>query len=96
MVESTETTSRPSIRDETDETTDKPYPPNLEDVPASCEVVYLILENAEGPLTQKELCEKTPRPSGTIKYALGRLRDETDLLEERPSGDGRQSFYSIQ
>ena len=73
-----------------------PYPHELESLPASCEVIWLILANAEEPLTQKQLCEETARPSKTVQYALGRLRDETDLLDERPAGDARQSHYTNQ
>lgn len=76
--------------------TEPPYPHELESLPASCEVVWLILANADEPLTQKELCEETARPTGTVKYALRRLREDTGLLAERPTDDARQSRYMIE
>ena len=73
-----------------------PSPPKeLESLSASCEVVYLVLEKADEPLTQKELCERTVRPPRTVRQALTRLRDDTDLLDERPTQDARQSQYTI-
>ena len=72
-----------------------PYPHELESLPASCEIVWLILEQADEPLTQKELCERTVRPPRTVRQALTRLRDDTDLLDERPTQDARQSQYTI-
>ena len=84
-----------SQHSETNETTDTPYPPELDALPGSCEVVWHVLDRTDEPLTQQEICERTARPSSTVRHALGRLRDETDLLDERPTGDAWQSVYTV-
>ena len=83
-----------SQRNDTD-ANDAPYPPELDELPGSCEIVWNVLEKADEPLTQKKICERTARPSSTVRHALARLRDETDLLDERPTGDARQSVYTV-
>lgn len=84
-----------SQRNEADEATDAPYPPELDALPGSCEVVWHVLDRSDEPLTQQEICERTARPSSTVRQALARLRDETELLDERPTGDARQSVYIV-
>lgn len=84
-----------SQRSDIDETTDNPYPPDLDGLPGSCEVIWHVLEKADEPLTQKEICERTARPPRTVRQALTRLRDDTDLLDERPTRDARQSIYVL-
>ena len=73
-----------------------PYPQELEPLSASCEVVWIILDRAEEPLTYQDICPRTACTDSSVRYALRRLRDETDLLEEHPTGDARQSAYTTQ
>lgn len=60
----------------------------------SMKLILNILENL-GPLTQKEITRVTRLPTRTVRYALGRLKEE-DILEEREYfQDARQCLYQI-
>lgn len=48
-----------------------------------------------GPLTQQTLIERTALPSRTVRYALGRLRDERLIAERLHPRDARQRLYSL-
>jgi hypothetical protein len=56
--------------------------------------VYTVLE-IEGLLTQKDIVEKTLLPSRTVRYALGRLKNENFLVEHYYFVDARQSLYGL-
>ncbi|MDD1749121.1 MAG: MarR family transcriptional regulator [Methanothrix sp.] len=72
-------------------------PPDLyvvEYLPPSAKQVFNVLAS-DGPLTQKDLINKTDLPPRTVRYALDRLKGE-DMLEERFCfRDARQILYSL-
>ncbi|MCG2736248.1 MAG: winged helix-turn-helix domain-containing protein [Candidatus Methanoperedenaceae archaeon] len=66
----------------------------IESFSPSMKLILNILEN-HGALTQKEITKVTRLPTRTVRYALGRLKDE-DILEEREYfQDARQCLYQI-
>lgn len=67
----------------------------LEELPPSCEVVYLILANAEAPLTQTQITDRSARPRKTIQHGVNQLLDETDLVARRPTSDARIFDYTL-
>jgi hypothetical protein len=46
-------------------------------------------------LTQKDIISKTYLPARTVRYALGRLRDENLIQERFYFQDARQSLYGL-
>lgn len=71
-----------------------PDPDVVEYLPPSAKQVFQVLAS-DGPLTQKDIITKTDLPPRTVRYALGRLKDE-EMLEERFCfSDARQSLYSL-
>jgi hypothetical protein len=56
--------------------------------------VYKVLENGN-QLTQKDLIRETSLPSRTVRYALGRLKEEQVLVERHYFTDARQSLYGL-
>ena len=48
-------------------------PPELESLPASCEVVYRILDAEDGGLTQQEIADRTVCSRTTIRRAAAKL-----------------------
>ena len=71
-----------------------PDPDVVEYLPPSAKEVLLILAN-EGPLTQKDIIDKTDLPPRTVRYALDRLRGEDMLVERFSFRDARQSLYCL-
>lgn len=66
-----------------------------EGLPPSCLFVQHLLRR-DGPLSPRDLIDKTGLPPQTVHYALDRLDSETDALEREPDpGDGRQFRYNI-
>jgi len=55
--------------------------PELDDLPPSVKLVYLVLQESE-PLTQTEIADRTLLPGRTVRYALTRLEDR-DIVEYR-------------
>ncbi|UGV41846.1 winged helix-turn-helix domain-containing protein [Methanococcoides orientis] len=66
----------------------------IEALPPSAKLVYKVLEYG-GLLTQKEIAEQSYLPPRTIRYALGRLKDENFLQERFYFKDARQSLYGL-
>jgi DNA-binding MarR family transcriptional regulator len=66
----------------------------MELLPPSARLVYKTLESG-GPLTQKDIIEKTYLPPRTVRYALARLRDMNVLVERFCFRDARQSLYGL-
>jgi len=65
----------------------------LDDLPPSVKLVYLVLQESE-TLTQSELGDRTLLPDRTVRYALTRLEDR-DLVEKRPDlRDARRQEYT--
>jgi len=56
--------------------------------------VYKVLENGDH-LTQKDLIRETSLPSRTVRYALGRLKEEQIIVERYYFTDARQSLYGL-
>jgi transcription initiation factor IIE alpha subunit len=56
--------------------------------------VYKVLESGE-QFTQKDLIRETSLPSRTVRYALGRLKEEQILVERHYFTDARQSLYGL-
>lgn len=76
--------------------TESAGPPSaLEDLPPICEVVCLILANAEDPLTQTQITDRSARPRKTIQHGVNQLLDETDLVARRPTSDARVFDYTL-
>jgi predicted transcriptional regulator len=46
-------------------------------------------------LTQKDLIRETSLPSRTVRYALGRLKEENIIVERYYFTDARQSLYGL-
>lgn len=72
-------------------------PPDLDVVkylPASARQVFQLLAS-EGPLTQKDIINRTDLPPRTVRYALERLRGEEMLKESFCFRDARQSLYCL-
>ena len=56
--------------------------------------MYKVLENGDH-LTQKDLIRETSLPSRTVRYALGRLKEEQIIVERYYFTDARQSLYGL-
>ncbi len=72
-------------------------PPDLdviEYLPHSAKLVFSVLAS-NGPLTQKDLISKTDLPPRTVRYALGRLKEESIIRECFYFPDARQSLYGL-
>jgi hypothetical protein len=72
-------------------------PPDLDVVeylPPSAKLIFDVLES-DGPLTQKEIISKTDLPPTTVRYALGKLKDESVIKECFYFPDARQSLYGL-
>jgi DNA-binding Lrp family transcriptional regulator len=68
-------------------------PPELvEGLPASARTVYAKLQET-GPLTHRDLVERTGMPPRTVRYAVGRLR-QAGVIDARCNlMDCRQCFF---
>jgi hypothetical protein len=72
-------------------------PPDLdviEYLPPSAKLVFDVLAS-EGPLTQKDLISKTELHTNTVRYALGKLKEEGIIRETFYFPDARQSLYRL-
>jgi transcription initiation factor IIE alpha subunit len=63
-------------------------------LPPSAKLVYKVLK-ANGLLTQKDIIEKTYLPPRTVRFALGKLREEHVLQKRFYFKDARQSLYGL-
>lgn len=71
-----------------------PDPDVVEYLPPSAKQVILVLAS-DGPLTQKDIINRTDLPARTVRYALSTLKRE-EMLEERFCfRDARQSLYRL-
>ena len=66
----------------------------LGDFPPSAKLVFMTLEY-EGPLTQKELVERTELASRTVRSALSTLVETEYVTEELYHQDLRQRQYVV-
>ena len=66
----------------------------IEDVPPSAKLVYTVLEH-RGPMTQKELVERSMLAPRTVRDALGRLTDLGVVAEGIYIPDARQRLYAL-
>ncbi len=66
----------------------------IEYLPPSARMVFDVLAS-HGPLTQKDLISKTDLPPRTVRYALGRLKEESIIRECFYFPDARQSLYGL-
>jgi len=72
-------------------------PPDLdviEYLPPSAKLVFDILAS-DGPLTQKDLISKSDLHTNTVRYALGKLKEEGIIRECFYFPDARQSLYRL-
>jgi hypothetical protein len=77
--------------------TDGIGPPDLdviEYLPPSAKLIFDVLES-DGPMTQKDLISKTGLPTNTVRYALGKLKEESVIKECFYFPDARQSLYGL-
>ena len=56
--------------------------------------MYKVLETGNH-LTQKDIIRETSLPSRTVRYALGRLKEENIIVERYYFTDARQSLYGL-
>lgn len=70
--------------------------PDVEDLPPSAKLVYLVLQEADGDLTQRDILDRTTLPPRTARDALDDLI-EAGVVEKQPNlgGDLRQSLYIL-
>jgi len=66
----------------------------IEYLPPSAKLVFNVLES-NGPMTQKDLIIKTGLPTNTVRYALGKLKEESVIKECFYFPDARQSLYGL-
>jgi hypothetical protein len=66
----------------------------IEYLPPSAKLVFNVLES-DGPMTQKDLISKTGLPTNTVRYALGKLKEESVIKECFYFPDARQSLYGL-
>ncbi len=66
----------------------------IEYLPPSAKQVFSVLASY-GPMTQKDLINKTDLPPRTVRYALGRLKEERVIRECFYFPDARQSLYGL-
>jgi hypothetical protein len=66
----------------------------IEYLPPSARLIFDVLES-DGPLTQKEIISKTDLPPTTVRYALGKLKEESVIKECFYFPDARQSLYGL-
>jgi hypothetical protein len=66
----------------------------IEYLPPSAKFIFEVLES-NGPLTQKEIISKTDLPPTTVRYALGKLKNESVIKECFYFPDARQSLYGL-
>lgn len=67
---------------------------NVIQLPPSAKLVYKVLEY-EGPLTYREILEKSGLPSRTVRYALKTLIDKRIIIKSSLERDARKSIYEI-
>jgi len=63
-------------------------------LPPSAKLVFKVLKTS-GFLTQKDIVKETYLPTRTVRYALGRLKEEKILQERFYFQDARQSLYGL-
>ena len=66
----------------------------IADVPPSAKLVYKVLEY-NGPLTQKQIVERSMLSQRTVRDALARLREIGVVSEEVYIPDARQNLYEL-
>lgn len=66
----------------------------IADVPPSAKLVYKVLEY-NGPLTQKDIVERSMLSQRTVRDALARLREIEVVSEEVYIPDARQNLYEL-
>jgi hypothetical protein len=77
--------------------TDGIGPPDLDVIkylPPSAKFIFEVLES-NGPMTQKEIISRTDLPPTTVRYALGKLKDESVIKEGFYFPDARQRLYGL-
>ena len=67
---------------------------DIENIPPSSKFILKILEY-EGPLTQKQIVEKTMLPPRTVRYALNILLEKGLIVKKASLRDTRQYVYSL-
>lgn len=66
----------------------------IADVPPSAKLVFKVLEY-NGPLTQKQIVERSMLSQRTVRDALARLREIDIVSEEVYIPDARQNLYEL-
>jgi hypothetical protein len=72
-------------------------PPDMDGIeylPPSAKLVFDVLAS-DGPMTQKDLISKTGLHTNTVRYALGKLKEESAIRECFYFPDARQSLYRL-
>lgn len=78
-------------------TTQRPLPETestIKEFAPSAKLTYKTLEY-EGPLTQKQLVERSRLPARTVRDAVRTLQDHGYLEERLHKGDARQRLYVL-
>lgn len=68
-------------------------PPELNELPTSCEVVWRVLAT-DAPLSVSEISAQTTCSHRTIKRAVKRLH-ESGVIVRHPTDDGRSPVYAL-
>lgn len=68
--------------------------PKIEDLPPSCKLVYIALDQGEW-YSQGELSEDLLLPERTVRYALERLQEAGVLRKRYDMTDARRRLYSV-
>lgn len=66
----------------------------IEDLPPSAKLVYKVL-TYNGPLTQKQIVEKSMLSQRTVRDALTRLSEVDIVTEKVYIPDARQNLYEL-
>lgn len=72
-------------------------PEELFGLPPTCEIVWRILEAADGPLTRSEIDARSARSTHSVRRAIRQLPETHPPLIElrRSTGDTRPARYMI-
>lgn len=71
-----------------------PWSEVIDYLPPSARVIFKALA-FDGPMTQKDIISATGLPTRTVRYALGKLKDESVVEECFYFPDARQSLYRL-
>ena len=75
--------------------TESTLPDPVQDTPPTTRFVYAALEQAESPLSAKQLSRRTGSPTRTVQRSLNTLQELGVVVETPNSSDGRRPHYRL-